>query len=216
MPIELISYPPLIPIWFYSYSAVAYGVAALISFLIGLFSYRFYKISSSRKNLIFTTSFLLLGIAFTTLTIASSYTYFYRPYFREYQNLNEVNYKSFNLYYVLSTLAYLLLVMLYLPKKYLPSGFFILYVDLWYIDSSTFHAFSMILIGFVLLRNFMNLLKKKNTNSLLVLFCFVMIELFHLLLLLLPFSVTFYLTAHALLATGFGSLLIMFIRVSRR
>lgn len=205
---------PLIPVWFYSFSATAYFIAALISFLVSYFAYRNYRISSSKSHLLLSLSFLALGLAFSILTSTSLYTYFYQPYLKTEGSLVDFNTNGFNLYYLFSLAAYLALVMMYLPK--MKKQFSILFVPLWYINFASFHVTSLLLVGYVVLRAAMNFFKQKNLNSLLVLFSFSSIEIFHLLLYLTGFDVTLYLAAHGLLAVGFASLLFVLIRVSRK
>jgi len=212
MVIEAIS-PQLIPVWFYMYGGVAYGIVAAISFLISFFSFKLYKTSSLKTNLILSLSFLSLGVAFSSLLAASLYTYFYIPYFQDDVNLGFLNRNAFNLYYLTSLISYVLFSTMYLPGK-IKNKFFAFYVPLWYIDWTNFHILSIFIMGYVLLMNFMNCYKKRNFNSYLVTFAFFTIEVFHLLLLFIPFDVSLYLAAHALLSVGFGSLLIMLIRVS--
>jgi len=215
MAIELITIlsPQLIPVWFYGYGAVAYGIVAAISFLISLFSFKLYRKSSLKTNLVLSLSFLSLGIAFACLLVSSLYTYFYIPYFQDDVGLGFFNHSAFNFYYLASLISYILFSMMYLPGK-IKNKFFAFYVPLWYIDWTNFHILSIFIIGYVLLMNFMNCYKKRNFNSYLVTFAFFTIEIFHLLLLFIPFDVSLYLAAHALLSVGFGSLLIMLIRVS--
>jgi hypothetical protein len=209
----LISEPPLIPVWFYSYSAVVYVVSAIISFLISYFAFRLYRMSSVKTNLFLSFGFLALGLAFSSLTMTSIYTYLYVPYLRGYASLTAVNTSGYNFYYLASFIAYLLFVLMYLPKK-IKNRLLVLYVPLWYTNFTGFHIASALLIGYVLTANILNYLKKKSLNSFLVMFAFLTIEIFHLLLLLLPFNVTLYLAAHTFLVVGFSSLLVMLIRVS--
>lgn len=211
----LISEPALIPVWFYSYSAVVYLLSAAIGFLISYFSFRLYRISSVKFNLILSLAFLALGFAFTTLTVTSLYTYFYLPYFKTLQNLSSVNNIGFNLYYLTSLIGYLLILMMYLPEK-IKNKFFILYVPLWYTDFTTFHLVSALFLFYVVVRNVMNFTKKKNLNSFLVMFAFATMLIFHVLLLQISFTPTLYLLAHSFLTIGFGALLMMLIRVSRK
>lgn len=208
----MISEPPLIPIWFYSYSAVVYFLSAIISFVVSLFAYKLYRKSSIKSNLFLLFSFLAIGLAFSALTFTSIYTYFYKPYFETFHNLTSINNNGFNFYYVASIMAYLLFLVTYLPKK-LKKKFLVLYVPLWYIRFTNFHIVSIFLLAYVVIRNIANFSKKRNMNSFLVMFAFIAILAFHLLQLLIPFDVELYLFANVVLTIGFASFLTMLIRV---
>jgi hypothetical protein len=209
----VVSQPTIIPVYFYLYSSLACAAVAFISFLISYFSFKIYRKSSIKQNLILSLGFLALGIAFTSLTLAGFYTYYYKPYFEDYGNLERINYFAYNSYYILSLISYIMFVAMYLPKKII-NKFFVLYLPLWYIDNFSFHLFSILLVGYVLCANLINCYKKRNLNSLLVTVAFLAIEVFHISLLLISFDVSMYLAAYTLLAVGFSSLLNMLIRVS--
>jgi len=214
MPFEtIISQSTMVPVYFYLYSSLACAAVALISFLISYFSFKIYKKSSIKLNLILSLGFLALGIAFASLALASFYTYYYKPYSEDYANLTKMNYFAYNSYYILSSISYILFVVMYLPGK-MKNKFFAFYLPLWYVDNLNFHVLSILLVGYVLLVNLINCLKKRSLNSFLVTLAFLTIEVFHVLFLLVPFDVSMYLAAHTLLALGFSSLLIMLIRVS--
>jgi hypothetical protein len=213
--IVLISEPLLIPIWFYSYSAVVYFLAAIISFITSFFAFKLYKVSSVKLNLFLLFSFLALGLAFSALTLTSVYTYFYKPYFETFYSLSKMNKMGFNFYYLTSLVAYVLFLVMYLPKKF-SKRFFVLYIPLYYINLTNFHIISILLLLFVVIKNIANFYKKRNLDSFLVMFAFITMISFHSLLLLTPFDVELYLLAHVIITVGFASFLTMLIRVSRR
>jgi hypothetical protein len=217
MPIEALLIPelPLIPIWFYSYSAVVYFLAAIISFTTSFFAFKLYKMSSVKMNLLLLFSFLTLGIAFSALTLTSVYTYFYKPYFEAFYDLSMINNLGFSFYYFTSLVAYLLFLTMYLPKKF-TRKFLVLYVPLWYIQLTNFHIISILLLIYVVIKNIANFSKKRNLDSFLVMFAFITMIMFHSLLLLTHFDVELYLFAHVIITVGFASFLTMLIRVSKR
>jgi len=221
MGIELISEPFLIPVWFYSYSAIVYAASALMSILVTYFSYKFFRMSKTKSALMLMFSFLFLATAFSTLTFTSLYTYLYKPYFKDNFDLGSLSYVNsigFNLYYIASVIAYASLLLMYLPKdisKALKNKFPVLYVPLWYLDLVNFHIASIALLAYVAARNVANFYKKKNMNNFLVMFTFISMISFHASLLFTTFDPTIYIAANTLLAVGFGSLLTMLIRVSR-
>lgn len=211
--IELISEPLLIPVWFYSYSAVIYFASALTSFLIAAFSYRLYKMSKFKLSLPLMFSFLLLGLAFSALTATSVYTYLYKPYFKDFFSLGLVNSIGFNFYYITSLLGYALILLMYLPEK-IKKNFFVLYVPLWYINLMSFHVVSIVLLAGAAITNVINFYRKRNLDTFLVMFAFVTLVFSHLFMMMVPFDATVFLAANALIAVGFSSLLFMLIRVS--
>jgi len=205
----------LIPAWFYLASSLAYGIAALISYLICFFSFRLYQKSRSKLNLIPMLGFLSLAVGFTSLLFASMYTFYYPELFKPLGNINQVNSQAFQVYYAASLIGYFILLMIYLPKK-LKDKFYVVYFPLWYMDLLSYHVVSLAIVGFILFRNVNRLGKKSNFESGLVIAAFAGIAVFHLLQLTLPFSPTLYLIAHGVLTAGFLSFLWMLIRVSRR
>jgi hypothetical protein len=209
--------PALIPVWFYSYSAIVYGISALISLIISYFAFRLYRMSSVKVNLILFLSFLGLGLAFLSLTVASIYTYFYAPHLKTAisTGLNVLNKDCYNFYYLISLISYFLLLMVYIPGK-IKNKFPLLYIPLWYTNLTSFHIAASALVGIIFVINLLNYLRKKSLNSFLVMFAFLTIMIFHLSSLFVPpFGMTFYLAAHTFLIIGFGSLLFMLIRVGK-
>lgn len=224
--VELISEPYLIPVWFYSYSAIIYAASAFVSALVVYFSYKFFKMSKSKSSMMLMLSFLFLTFAFSALAFTSLYTYLFRPYFQDNLNLGSlgfVNSLGFNLYYILSTVAYASLLIMYLPntmKKKLKTGKLkqvmpVLYVPLWNLDLLDFHVASIFLLAYVVVKNVLNFYSNRDTNNFLVMFAFLCMISFHAALLFISFDPTIYLAANTLLAVGFTSLLSMLIRVNR-
>jgi len=205
----------LVPVWFYSYSAVVYAVTAMISFLISYFSFRLYRMSSLRINLMMMLTFVFMGLAFSILCATSFFTYASSSSYKIYDQLYELNRYGFISYYTLSLVAYMLLAVMYLPKKF-RDKFLVAYVPLWYLDFFEFHATSAILIGYATIVSFARFMKKRKLDSLLVVVAFVMIELSHIMMMLTQFDAVLYIVAHSLLAVGFASLLAMLVRVSRK
>ena len=203
----------LVPVWFYVYSAVAYGIAALVSLLIGYFAYRIFKRSGVNLGLMMAISFFLLTIGFTVLTLSSVNNYVSGSASQVFESLGRINNLAFFSYYILSSVSYSILLLMYLPKKL---RFHVLYVPLWYISSDLFHLLALILIGTIFAINLVRYLKKKNRDKGLVVLAFAFIVVYHLVLFALPFNVTLYLIAHLILVLGFLSLFFMLIRVRGR
>jgi len=203
-----------IPLWFYGTTSVIYLLSSLICFLVAFFSYKTYKMDKKKKILFLLFGFLLLGFGFIMLASPSLYIYFgLKNYQQTTLSINYVNYIGFSAYYVLSTIAYFLFLIMYFPKNFKTKNF-IIFVPLWYTDSVNFHILSIVLILTVLIQTIINSIKKRNLNSYLVMFAFLSLTLFHLLLLLTSFSVTNFILANSILILGFLSLLFMLIRVN--
>jgi hypothetical protein len=200
-----------VPEWFYLFSGLIYLLAFAISIFISYFSFKLYRITSSKPHALLSVSFLLIAIAFAVISLTSVFTY------QQSQSLNadifNLNTNSYNIYYILSIVAYLFLVMINLPKK---DERFYLLVPLWFISSDQFGIVALMFLIYISARTVFNFFKTKNQDAFLVMLAFLMITLFHVFILLIPFGVELYLAAHIFLIAGFLSLLAMLIRVTRK
>ena len=204
----------LIPIWFYLLTSVIYSSSAIIGFLVSYFAFKTYRMTKNKSHLFLSLSFLVIGLGFVALSATSIYIYTTLQVYKGSSiSLNFVNYVGFRTYYILSSIGYILLVLMYLPKK-ITNKLFVLHVPIWYASSFNFHVFSIVLILLVTIQSIINSIKKKNLNSYLVTVAFFCLLAFHLLLLLTAFSQSIYITANVFLITGFLSLLSMLIRVN--
>lgn len=204
----------LIPVWFYLITSVIYSSSAIIGFLVSYFAYRAYRMTKNKVHLILFLSFLILSSGLVVLFGTSAYIYTTLELYRGSSiSLNLLNYQGFRTYYILSAIGYLLLILMYLPKKIM-NKLFILYVPIWYASSFNFHLISIVLLLYVMIQSIINSVKKKNLDSYLVTLAFTCLLIFHLLLLLTTFSQSMYVTANVFLIIGFLSLLIMLIRVN--
>lgn len=201
----------LVPEWFYLFSGLIYLLAFAISIFVSYFSFKLYRITSSKPHALLSISFLLIAIAFAVISLTSVFTY------QQSQSLTQdifnLNSSSYNIYYILTLAAYLFLVMINLPKE---DKKFYLLVPLWFISSSQFHIVALMFLIYISARTVFNFFKTKNQDAFLVMFAFLMITLFHVFILLIPFGVELYLAAHIFLIVGFLSLLTMLIRVTRK
>jgi hypothetical protein len=199
----------LVPEWFYLFSGLVYLLVALISISVSYFSFKLFRISSSKSHSVLSLSFLLIGIAFAIISITSLYTY---------QNVDEstfnLNTNAYNIYYFLSIVAYFFLVLINVPKK--EANKLYLFVPLWFISSPEFHLAALVFLVYIAARSVLNSFKVKSLEAFLVMFAFLMILLFHIFLLLMPFGIELYLVAHIFLIAGFIALLTMLIRVTRK
>ena len=203
----------LIPVWFYLITSVIFS-AAIIGFLVSYFAFRTYRMTKNKSHLFLSLSFLIIGLGFVALSSTSIYIYTTLELYKGSSvSLNLLNYLGFRIYYILSSIGYILLTLIYLPKKFM-NKLFIFYVPIWYASSFNFHVFSIVLVLLVMIRSIVNSIKRKNFDSYLVTVAFVCLLIFHSLLLLTAFSQSMYITANVFLITGFLSLLLMLIRVN--
>lgn len=212
--LQIISQVPLstfVPEWFYLFSGLVYLLTFAISIFVSYFSFKLYRITSSKSHALLSVSFLLIAIAFAVITITSTFTY------EQSESLNQsifnLNTSAYNIYYFLTLAAYLFLVMINLPKK---DDRLYMFVPLWFISSSQFHLVALMFLIYISARTVFNFFKVKTEDAFLVMLAFLMITLFHVFLLLMPFGVELYLVAHVFLIAGFLSLLTMLIRVTRK
>jgi hypothetical protein len=201
----------LVPDWFYLFSGLVYLLAGAVSLFVSYYSFKLSRITSSKSYSLLAVSFLLIGIAFLIISIVSVFTY------QDAGDLDNdvfiLNTNAYNAYYMLSIIAYLFLVMINLPKK---DERLYLFVPLWFISSSQFHIVSLMFLIYISARSVLNFFKVKSEDAFLVMLAFLMITLFHVFLLLIPFGVELFLVAHIFLIAGFISLLTMLIRVTRK
>lgn len=204
----------LIPVRFYGFDSVTYTGAAIIGFFVSYFAFKLYSVTSKRAHNYLYLSFTLLSMGLLVLSIASWYNYFnYEIYQRSYL-LDEYVYVddfAFWIYYLCSSLAYLLLASMYFPEKRFP----IMFLPPWSRGFPYFNLLSLFILSYVIFRSLTNFFVYKNLNSFLVSLSFGLIGLYHLLLIFTSFSKLVYVAAHFSLGLGFLSLLIMLIRVSR-
>ncbi len=212
--VNMVNMVELIPVWFYLITSVIYSSSAIIGFLVSYFAFKAYRITKNKSHLFLSLSFLIIGLGFAALSSTSIYIYTTLELYKGSSvSLNLLNYLGFRTYYILSSIGYILLTLIYLPKKIM-NKLFILYVPIWYANSFNFHLFSIILVLLVLIRSIINSFKRRNMNSYLVTVTFACLLVFHMLLLLTAFSQTIYITANVFLIVGFLSLLSMLIRVN--
>ncbi len=204
----------LIPLWFYLTTSIIYSSSAVIGFLVSYFAFRAFRMTKNKTHLFLFLSFLALSLGFITLSVTSGYIYTTLEIYKGSSvSLNLLNYQGFRTYYILSSIGYVLLTLMYLPKKVM-NKLFIIYVPIWYASSVNFHLLSIVLLLYVMIRSVINSVKRKNLSSCLVTFAFICLLVFHSLLLLTPFSQSMYITANIFLIIGFLSLLLMLIRVN--
>jgi hypothetical protein len=203
-----------IPLWFYFITSVIYSSSAIAGFLVSYFAFRAYKMTKNKPLMFLFLSFLILGIGFVILAVTNIYIYTTLEFYRSSSvSLNLLNYQGFRTYYIFSSIGYILLTLMYLPKKVM-NKLFIIYVPIWYASSFNFHLLSIVLLLYIIIQSIINSIRRKNFDAYLVTFAFICLLVFHSLLILTSFSQTMYIGANIFLIIGFLSLLLMLIRVN--
>ncbi len=193
----------LIPLEFYAIASSIYAIAFLVNMLVALKAFRAFTLLKNKRMLTLCVGFSFLSISFLGTLFASSLT-FLKSYVPSLgMSINLVNFQGFNFYYTLSTIAYLFLALTYTEiPEWVRKLKFVFFVPLWYANNEVFHWLSLVLLSYVVLQNFLSWIKRRRflqTNTILA---FVMLLLYHLMLVLTKFSIVSYLLAHIFLLAG--------------
>jgi hypothetical protein len=206
----------LIPVWFFGFDALFYIAALLIGLATAFYAYKVYAVTGKKQHFYLFLGFTFLSIGFLSLTMTSAYIFVNGPIFQSIYGASfDLMDFGFILYYIISVIAYLFFIMMYLPesKKKMPM-FAIL--PWWFVLFPFFHLISVLLIAFVVFRSFINWTTKKTRSGFAVFTAFSGIGLFHLLSFFTFQFAMFYIVANFCLILGFLSLLVVLVRVSRR
>lgn len=202
-----------IPIWFFGWDSLTYTLSAIFGFLVSYYAQKLYKISNNRTHYLLHLAFTILSVGLITLGLAS---------FFAHSNLSVqsaplvetvigVSNLGYYLYFLCSLISYAVLAYIY-NKDWKPAIFML---PAWYGYYHYFNFLSLFLLFFVIFRVALNFISKKSLNSFLVLLSFVFFFLYHISLLLLPFTELVYVIAHIFLILGFSSLILMLRRVAK-
>ncbi|OGI15647.1 hypothetical protein A3K63_04410 [Candidatus Micrarchaeota archaeon RBG_16_49_10] len=228
----------IIPIWFYGFDSAMYMICSMIGFLLSFYFNKIYTLSFEKRHLYLYIGFLLLAIGFMGLGIASTYSYVSFKACMRVCNLGLIDdvfsvedfayfaYFGFSIaayimflqayrmmrlnltnVFVFALLAYLLMIVLFMPESRLGS--------IWYGYSGYFHFTSLLILSYITFKNAVNYDEKKSVNSLLVVNAFAFLSMSHMLHLFSFVSGLVYVLAHIFMLIGFGSLLIMVVKIVR-
>jgi hypothetical protein len=205
----------LIPTRFYGVDSVMYFASALIGLLISYYSFKLFKITSKRHHFYLYTGFTILSIGFLTLAMTTAYVYlgYYTQHqFTGFDDILYVDDFGYWIYYFASFFAYAMFVLMYLSEDLgLP-----IMIPAWYKGFPYFHIVSFFMLAYVVFKNATNYAIKRSKNSLLVTLGFGFISGYHILMFFTSFSKVVYVLAHIMLFLGFGSMLMMLLRVTRK
>jgi len=203
-----------VPGHFYGFDTGIYLISAIIGFAISYYAYRAYKLTDSDTHKYLFSAFSILSAGLLTMCITSAYSYalwFTTGEMSIFSPLFGIDDIGMWVHFLASFIAYAMLIMMYAPKKYRDKLLILLPIA-----SNNFIYFNVILffmISYVAFRSIANYLTTRKRNAMLVMVSFVLIALYHLFLMFMPFYRGFYAFAHISLIVGFLSLLYMLIKV---
>lgn len=210
----------LIPLWFLGFDSVIYFLYFIGCSAISVFAIKAFKLTYSNRHLMMFLGFLILGLAFLSLSISSGYSYFvlksctqicHFDLFDSALHLMDVGYW---MYFILSIIAYIVFVIMYSPdrrEKVMAAA-----LPTWFLFFYFFHLIAIVLLLFVVLMAFRNYMERKTQNSLCVFIMFLSLLIFHTFLFLVGFHEIVYFIAHLSLITGFACMFNVLRKVGRR
>ncbi len=206
------------PIWFFGYDNIIDLISIAVTFLIGFYSFRIYKLTSKKNYFYLYLAFLLLGVGLVIKSFANL-----GLYFDFLHRIGVVDTRLFGyqipvlglfLYVLFSLLAYLILIALTLKLKgkRIISLLFLLVILTVLLAKNSFMFFHLIsgifLLAYVVPYFYDNYRSVKTNMAFLVFSCFLLLGLGHLFLSLVFFSEQFYVTGVILQMLGYLMLLI--------
>lgn len=229
----------VVPLWFFEFGSTMYFLAAIIGLLLTYFSFKLFNLTGKTQHFLLNAGFIFITAGFLAMLVGNYYSYAnfescnpncaINPTMNTYFWIRFGNYG----YYAATLIGYVLLALSYWYStnrkksiiKFLPvvgmtflfqqPGVFVLFpfVNEYF---QIFHILSILIISYIVTKTWVNYSKTKTENSLLVLSGFVAIDFYHVLMYLIPYYATSFALAHLALLAGFGSLLVMLIRVNRK
>ncbi|MBM3304062.1 MAG: hypothetical protein FJY76_03115 [Candidatus Aenigmarchaeota archaeon] len=212
----------LVPYSFLGFDTVVYLIAAVIGFMVAYNASKIYAVSSKRSHMYLCHGFTILSIGFLILAISSGYTYMNMHFSNQYTELPlfqpsfDVYDFGYWIYYAASVVAYVMLIMMYLPGSAKSSNKLFFILPYWFVAFPFFHLISILLIAYVAFKSAANYFDKRTRGAFFVMGAFSAFALFHLLMLFASFSKVIYVVAHVFLILGALSLLMVLTRAGRR
>ncbi|RLI97220.1 MAG: hypothetical protein DRO99_03270 [Candidatus Aenigmatarchaeota archaeon] len=207
----------LIPRWFFGIDSLFYIAALLIGLATAFYAYKVHSITGKRQHFYLFMGFTVLSVAFLSLALTSSYISInaMSPEFIIYNTTFDIMDFGFLMYYIISMVAYMFFIMMYLPEEKKKKPIFSI-LPWWFAIFPFFHMLSVLMLAFPVFRSFINWHDTKTRSGLAVFMAFAGIGMFHVLSFFTFFKATFYVIANVFLILGFLSLLAVLFRVSRR
>jgi hypothetical protein len=213
------------PVWFFGYDSIAELISMFITFFIGLYSHRVYKLSGQRKFKFLYLSFMLFGIAFLAKSVTNWIIY------KEWVTQQLYIGKVVQLY-ALYNFGFLLHVLLML------SGYLLLLFLLWDVHDrrvislafvfiactalltqrvfALFHVMSFILLGYLAWEFWKNARKTRRPTAYTVFAAFLILMVSQLVFIFIDQARTLYVAGEIVQLAGYlvllGTLLVLFKR----
>ncbi len=211
------------PIWFMGIDSVFEILAALISLLVGAYSFRIYRSTGKKQFKYLFVAFALIFLSFISRSVTDimAYSLFLEsmPMITRIMNVQYVYLAGIYVYQLLMMGAYMTLVALSLKIR--NKRVFSLLVLFILISSvaglynySIFHMVSSVLLFYVVFHFYENYRKRKSCNSLAVFLAFLMILVSQVTFIFIT-NMMFYVVGHFLQFAGYLLLLINIILVRR-
>jgi len=210
------------PVWFFGYDSICELISMFITFFIGVYAYRIFKLSGQRKYKFLYLSFILLGIAFLAKSITN--WIIYKEWVTQQLYVGKVIqlYALYNLGYlihvVLALSAYMLLVLLLwdVRDRRVISLSFIFVIMMTILTEqvfASFHIISFILLGFICAEFWKNARKTKKKSSYFVFAGFAVLMLSQLVFVFINRLPAFYVAGEIVQLAGYVLLLITLLSI---
>jgi len=212
-------FPFLSTVWIYGINIGLHVISALIAFLVSFYGNKAYNLTNERKYKFFSLAFLLLGMAQIGRAIADTVLYQSLSAFPSYYTPKiDLFFLSHMAAIVLFLLGYLGFVIVYFDIKdkllmFLMAALTFFAAVYGYSYLVKFDIIAVMLLSILFCFGYKNYLKKKSTNSMLVLAAFGLLLVSHILYMLLELNVRFYSIGNVLQLAAYSALLLMLSRI---
>lgn len=217
------------PQGFIGIDSIFEAISIIVSFLVAIFAYKVYKMTSQKKYLNFSIAFLLISLALS-FKIISNFVYFYKTVEQSFYGLFTITYRynfdfvniiaSF-LYRFLMLIAFTMLLVSVLRVKdkrlvFLLMVFSFLLVILSFNSYFIFHLLLVLILGFISYHSFDNYRTKKSRGSMLVMTAFMVLLISQFVFVFQYFTDELYGIGESLLLIGFLLILTEYILILRK
>ena len=211
------------PVWFFGYDSISELISMFITFFVGFYAHRIYKLTQQKKFKYLYLSFMLMGIAFLAKSLTN--LIIYREWVTQQLYIGKIVqlYSLYNFGYLVHIMlmlaSYMLLLLLLLDIKdvriiSLAFIFVILTTVLAHSQFTMFHVMSLILLGYVTVEFWKNARKTKSKTAYSVFAAYVILILSQLIFLFIDDLPAFYVAAELVQLVGYlvllGTLVVVF------
>ena len=217
------------PRWFFGMDTLFETFSIIVAFLIAIFAYKIYKLTSQKKYRNFSIAFLMISMSLA-FKIISNLVIFYKTVEKSFyglftitytQNLDFINIIVYSLYRLLMIMAFVMILISIwrIKDKKINSVLFIFSVILVLFSYYSYLLFNLILLlilGHISYYYFDNIKKHKNKNSYLVMLSFLALFISQAMFILFRLGPDFYALGESFQLIGFLFLMIAYISILRR